>query len=225
MDVSWVHRLNAVTQIRRTPTLITIIKAKQSEIRPNHRSDNFWTYERYKARVIFLGRKLVHSLFMALNKFPHHAASVQRNLPAVFSKDQLLGPDLGLVFHVYQACSSVCQLLNALFVLTGLQRLDGQRLRRHDSDLSRFLKKSSDKGAARGSSCGLLQDEGRLQEVCTVPLTSGCHCLLMIARRRLPVTCPIKQNFFSDRSKNRTNHLVLRFLDIWQVYYSVLIYQ
>ena len=113
----------------------------------------------------------MHSLFMALNKFPHHAASVQRNLPAVFSKDQLLGPDLGLVFHVYQACSSVCQLLNALFVLTGLQRLDGQRLRRHDSDLSRFLKKSSDKGAARGSSCGLLQDEGRLQEVCTVPLT------------------------------------------------------
>ena len=80
LDVSWVHRLNAVTQIRRTPTLITIIKAKQSEIRPNHRSDNFWTSERYKALVIFLGRKLVHSLFMALNKFPHHAASVQRNL-------------------------------------------------------------------------------------------------------------------------------------------------
>ena len=92
----------------------------------------------------------------------------------MFSKDQLLGPDLGLVFHVYQACSSVCQLLNALFILTGLQRLDGQRLRRHDSDLSRFLKKSSDKAPARGSSCGLLQDEGRLQEVCTVPLTSGC---------------------------------------------------
>ena len=171
LDVSWVHRLNAVTQIRQKLTLITIIKAKQSEIRSNHRSDNFWTSERYKALVIFLGRKLVHSLFMALNKFPHHAASVQRNLPAVFSKDQLLGPDLGLVFHVYQACSSVCQLLNVLFVLTGLQRLDGQRLRRHDSDLSRFLKKSSDKGAARGSSCGLQQDEGRLQEVCTVPLT------------------------------------------------------
>ena len=143
----------------------------------------------------------------------------------VFKGSTACGPDLGLVFHVYQACSSVCQLLNALFVLTGLQRLDGQRLRRHDSDLSRFLKKSSDKGAARGSSCGLLQDEGRLQEVCTVPLTSGCHCLLMIARRRLPVTCPIKQNFFSDRSKNRTNHLVLRFFDIWQVYYNVLIYQ
>ena len=123
-------------------TLITIIKAKQSEIRWNHRSDNFWTSKRYKPPVIFLRRKLAHSsLFMALNKFPHHAASVQRNLPAVFSKDQLLGPDLGLVFHVYRACSSVCQLLNALFVLTGLQRLDGQRLRRHDSDLSRFLKK------------------------------------------------------------------------------------
>ena len=94
LDVSWVHRLNAVTQISPTPTLITIIKAKQSEIRPNHRSDNFWTFERYKALVIFLGRKLVHSLFMALNKFPHHAASVQRNLPAVFSKDQLLGGQL-----------------------------------------------------------------------------------------------------------------------------------
>ena len=215
LDVSWVHRLNAVTQIRQKLTLITIIKAKQSEIRSNHRSDNFWTSKRYKALVIFLGRKLVHSLFMALNKFPHHAASVQRNLPAVFSKDQLLGPDLGLVFHVYQACSSVCQLLNALFVLTGLQRLDGQRLRRHDSDLSRFLKKVFRQrsstwlvvwpAAGRGATAGGLH--------CSTHL--GCHCLLMIARRRLPVTCPIKQNFFSDRSKNRTNHLVLRFFDIW----------
>ena len=145
--------------------------------------------------------------------------------PAVFSKDQLLGPDLGLVFHVYQACSSVCQLLNALFVLTGLQRLDGQRLRRHDSDLSRFLKKVFRQrsstwlvvwpAAGRGATAGGLH--------CSTHL--WLLCLLMIARRRLPVTCPIKQNFFSDRSKNRTNHLVLRFFDIWQVYYSVLIYQ
>ena len=99
LDVSWVHRLNAVTQIRRTLTLITIIKAKQSEIRSNHRSDNFWTSERYKALVIFLGRKLVHSLFMALNKFPHHAASVQRNL-LCFQRINCLGQiwDLSSMF-------------------------------------------------------------------------------------------------------------------------------
>ena len=99
LDVSWVHRLNAVTQIRQKLTLITIIKAKQSEIRSNHRSDNFWTSKRYKAPVIFLGRKLVHSLFMALNKFPHHAASVQRNL-LCFQRINCLGQiwDLSSMF-------------------------------------------------------------------------------------------------------------------------------
>ena len=225
MDVSWVHRLNAVTQIRQKLTLITIIKAKQSEIRSNHRSDNFWTSKRYKAPVIFLGRKLVHSLFMALNKFPHHAASVQRNLPAVFSKDQLLGPDLGLVFHVYQACSSVCQLLNALFVLTGLQRLDGQRLRRHDSDLSRFLKKSlptKEQHVARRVACSRTRGDCRRSALFHSP-----RLPLPVNDRAPKATCylPNKTKLFFLTGPKIERTILCSDSSTFGKYYNVLIYQ